>query len=90
MAAFLERLLEEKQVSKVDLRRVSSDEMNVMKELSLKLEPLEIEQILLTDIEEEDNFFLLFQNAVSRKLFPTKAGRPKKQQEDGSSQDESE
>jgi len=81
MEVFLEMLLAERQVSKVDLRRVSSDELNVIKEMSLKLEPLEIEKILLTDIEEDDNFFLLFQNAVSRRLFPTKAGRPRKQQE---------
>jgi hypothetical protein len=75
---FLEALRKTKQVSKVELRRVSPDELEVLKELSVALDALEIEQILLADIEEDDNFFLLFQNAASKKLFPNRAGRPKK------------
>lgn len=81
MRNFLEALRKTKQVSKVELRRVSPDELEVLKEMSLVLDPQEIEQILLADIEEDDNFFLLFQNAASKKLFPTKAGRPKKVEE---------
>jgi len=77
MRKFLETLKETKQISKVDLRRVSPDELEVLKEMSLFLAPQEIQQVLLADIEEDDNFFLLFQNAASKKLFPTKAGRPK-------------
>lgn len=77
MRKFLETLRETKQISKVDLRRVSPDELEVLKEMSLFLTTQEIEQVLLSDIEEDDNFFLLFQNAASKKLFPTKTGRPK-------------
>lgn len=37
----------------------------------------EIVDILLTDLEEDDNLFLTFQNAASKAVFPRRSGRPK-------------
>lgn len=73
---FFDSLLRAHLMGKTDFRRISGEEMQWIKVLST-FEEEEIERILLADINQDTNVFLTFQNAASKKLFPSKAGRPK-------------
>lgn len=82
MFNFLESLKETKQIFKTELKHVSPNELEVLREMSLKFDIVEIEQILLTDIEEDENFFLLFQSAASKRLFANRVECFKEEEED--------
>lgn len=73
---FFDSLLKAHLMGKTDFRHCSGEEIYWLKVLAT-FDQDEIERILLVDIHQDTNAFLTFQNAASKKLFPSKAGRPK-------------
>jgi hypothetical protein len=63
-------------LTEIERAAVREDEMQGLSVIAAMTYP-EIVDILLTDLEENENLFLTFQNAASKAVFPRRSGRPK-------------
>lgn len=74
---FLDALVKSQVVTAGELGLLTDEEVGALTMLAGKPEN-EIQQALLADIDQDDNVFKTFQNAVSKRVFPPgKRGRPK-------------
>jgi hypothetical protein len=74
--AFIQSQVEALNLTEKEARLVSQCEQDGLMILS-EMERNRIVAILLEDLNSDDTLFLSFQNAVSKKIFPRRSGRPK-------------
>lgn len=63
-------------LTEIEAKAMTLEEFQGLQILS-EMEYARIVAILLADLDEENNLFLGFQNAASKKVFPRRSGRPK-------------
>lgn len=73
---FIESQVGALNLTEIEARAVTQDERDGLMILS-EMDHTQIVAILLEDLDDENNLFLGFQNAASKKVFPRRSGRPK-------------
>lgn len=63
-------------LTEIEARAITPEECDGLLVLS-EMEHTRIMAVLLEDLDSDDNLFLGFQNAASKKVFPRRSGRPK-------------
>lgn len=77
IGAFLESQIKASNMTRTEREMITTDEAQCLSVLC-ELTDEEIIRTLLADIDdEEENIFKSFQNAVSKKMFPRRTGRPR-------------
>lgn len=73
---FVKSQVEALNLTEIEARAITPEECDGLLILS-EMEQARIIMVLLEDLNSNDNLFLGFQNAASKKVFPRRSGRPK-------------
>lgn len=73
---FIKHQISALNLTEIEARAVTKEEFTALGIIS-EMEHARVVAILLEDLNNDDNLFLGFQNAASKKIFPRRSGRPK-------------